>query len=107
MWKWKIQQKINLFLWLVVNNKILTWNNLQLRGWKGPGRCQLCKKDCEDSAHLFILCPFTKLIWLKIKNIKKFTQVWRGIHLNECLSNWTTNKNASPSLATYIFGTHG
>jgi hypothetical protein len=75
MWKWNIQQKIKLFLWLAVNNKILTWNNLQLRGWKGPGHCQLCKKDSEDSAHLFIHCPFTKLIWLKIKNIKKITQI--------------------------------
>jgi hypothetical protein len=53
--------------------------------------------------HLFILCPFTKLIWQKIKNIKKFTQVWRGIDLNECLSNWTADKNASPNLVVYIY----
>ena len=33
LWKWNIQQKIKLFLWLAVENKILTWNNLQLRGW--------------------------------------------------------------------------
>jgi hypothetical protein len=65
LWKWNIQQKIKLFLWLAVKNKILTWNNLQLRGWKGPGRCHLCKRDSEDNAHLFIHCPFTKLIWVK------------------------------------------
>jgi hypothetical protein len=33
LWKWHIQQKIKLFLWLAVENKILTWINLQLRGW--------------------------------------------------------------------------
>jgi hypothetical protein len=33
LWKWNIHQKIKLFLWLAVENKILTWNNLQLRGW--------------------------------------------------------------------------
>jgi hypothetical protein len=47
MWKWNIQEKVKLFLWLAVNNKILTWNILQRRGWNGPGRCSLCKMDVK------------------------------------------------------------
>jgi hypothetical protein len=36
-WSWDCPQKIKLFSWLVAENKILTWKNLQKRGWTGPG----------------------------------------------------------------------
>jgi ribonuclease HI len=102
LWKWDIQQKIKLFMWLAVENKILTWNNLQHRGWIGPGRCQLCKGDIEDTSHLFIHCPFTKLIWKKIKTIKKYKHEWKGNNLVECLTNWTVDKTVPSYLAALI-----
>jgi hypothetical protein len=45
IWKWKIQLKIKLFIWLAAKGKILTWDTLQTRGWEGPGRCYLCKQE--------------------------------------------------------------
>jgi hypothetical protein len=42
LWKWNIQLKIKLFLWLAMEWKILTWDLLQRRGWVGPRKCPLC-----------------------------------------------------------------
>lgn len=33
MWKWDLSQKIKLFIWLSVENRILTWDILQRKGW--------------------------------------------------------------------------
>jgi hypothetical protein len=35
LWTWDFALKIKLFIWLSVENKILTWDNLQCKGWKG------------------------------------------------------------------------
>jgi hypothetical protein len=43
LWKRKVQLKIILFFWLAVENRLLTWDNLQSKGWIGPGYCLLCK----------------------------------------------------------------
>ena len=80
----------------------MTWNNLQLRGWMGPDRCQLCKGYIEDIDQLFIHCPFTKHIWLKIKSIKKYNQDWSGNDLDACLTNWTMDKTVPSYLDAHI-----
>jgi hypothetical protein len=36
LWSWLCTLKIKLFTWLVVENKILTWDILQRRGFRGP-----------------------------------------------------------------------
>ena len=55
--------KAEITLWLTLNNKLLTWDNLQKRGWIGPSRCALCHSDEETSSHLFNLCSYAKSIW--------------------------------------------
>lgn len=57
IWMKKCLLKMRIFMWLVVKNAILTWNNLQKRGWKGPNRCALCKSTYEDGNHLLLTCP--------------------------------------------------
>jgi hypothetical protein len=39
IWKGKIPPKINIFLWLMENNPILTKDNLIKRGWVGDPKC--------------------------------------------------------------------
>jgi hypothetical protein len=52
MWKWKIQLKIKLFIWLAVEGKILTWDIIHARGREGPRICYLGKHDSEIIDHL-------------------------------------------------------
>jgi hypothetical protein len=43
IWKWKLQLKIKIFIWLEASNRILTWAVLKKKGWEGPDICSLCR----------------------------------------------------------------
>jgi hypothetical protein len=58
LWSWDCPLKLKLFTWLVKENKILSWENLQRRGFEGPSYCPLCKKDSETVFHLFVRMSF-------------------------------------------------
>jgi hypothetical protein len=56
LWKVKAPPKSILFMWLILNNRVLTWEMLQKRNKIGPGRCSLCKENEETTTHLFLSC---------------------------------------------------
>jgi len=58
--------KLKCFTWLVVRNRILTWDNLVKRGSMGPSICYLYKSDFEDGLHLFLNCPFIHTVWKEL-----------------------------------------
>lgn len=53
-WIKGIIPKINIYFWTMLQNKILTLDNLQKRGVYLVNRCCLCKMDLEDTNHLFL-----------------------------------------------------
>ena len=63
LWKFEGPLKDKLTLWLNLNNKLLTWDNLQKRGWIGPNRCALCHSDEENVSHLFNFCSYAESMW--------------------------------------------
>jgi hypothetical protein len=49
-------------MWFLYNKVILTKDNLAKRGWNGRTKCISCGvKETVD--HLFISCPFARLVW--------------------------------------------
>jgi len=62
-WRWDIPLKLKKFMWLVVHNTILTWDNIHKRGFEDLGSCSLCKEDLEDLENLFLTCPFAISVW--------------------------------------------
>ena len=48
-WKCFFQLKVCMFGWLLLHNRILTWDNLRRKGWFGPGFCVLCEMEEENS----------------------------------------------------------
>jgi hypothetical protein len=66
LWKSKLPQKIKIFFWLVVRNKILTKDNLKKRNWNGFLECRFCGVD-ESIDHLFFHCPIAKYMWRVIQ----------------------------------------
>lgn len=40
IWKWNLPAKLKTLLWVVLKNKILTWDNLQKMGFHGPNFCK-------------------------------------------------------------------
>jgi hypothetical protein len=101
-WNWDLQLKVKLFLWLTANDKILTWSNLQRRGWEGPSRFYLCNYDCETTNHIFVHCSFTKQGWNIIKSLKFTSQNWRGRNLLDSLTKWMEFRFVYPNLAPLI-----
>jgi len=70
--------KVQLFLWLVVQDNVTTrdflfWHDyLTLQ----ESRCAFCNKSLESSSHLFIHCHFTWNIWMKLLFNQGFCSVF-------------------------------
>ena len=63
--------KIILFGWLVLKNKVLTWDNIKKRTWLGLGRCVLCGAFEENINHLFTSCDFFHYVWVVVSHSLK------------------------------------
>ena len=55
LWEVVALLKSMLFLWLVLNQKVSTYECLQRRGKSGPSMCPLCRIHEETIEHLFFL----------------------------------------------------
>lgn len=70
VWTKFAPQKVNAFVWRVVNNRIASLPNLKRRGIlhsDADVNCRLCHAQVEESLeHLFIFCDFAKDVWCKL-----------------------------------------
>jgi ribonuclease HI len=63
LWNFPSIPKVDLFVWTLIHNSILTFDNLKRKGWEGPSRCPLCSQAEETIAHLLFICEFSKEVW--------------------------------------------
>jgi hypothetical protein len=52
-------------MWFLSNKVLFTKDNLVKRKWTGCQKCCFCNKN-ETVDHLFLHCPFAKIIWRMI-----------------------------------------
>lgn len=71
IWNAKIPLKVRIFLWLAKQNRILTRDNLNKRGWTGPLNCVFCQ-EYESVDHLFTSCSVANQIWQLISHFNGF-----------------------------------
>jgi ribonuclease HI len=102
LWNWLLPLKIKLFMWLLFEQKILTWENLYKRGILGPSRCVLCGTQEENLKHLFVDCIFTKNIWATILLELKIDSVWEGEQVDVCCENWIKKKENCKEVPGFI-----
>ena len=84
--------KINIFYWILLQNKILTLDNLQKRDINVVNRCSLCKEGFEDKDHLFLNCTYSQQVWSSILNYWNIS--W--FHQNNadlCFKSWICPSN--------------
>ena len=55
--------KVDIFIWTLLHNNILTSDNLKRKGWEGPSRCPLCNQAEETTEQLLFICDFSKEVW--------------------------------------------
>ena len=92
LWKSKGPLKAKITLWLTLNNKLLTWDNLQKRGWIGPNRCALCYSDEEIVSHLFNFCSYAEFVWKEACTELKY-QGTSGISLEHKPKAWQKERS--------------
>jgi hypothetical protein len=93
VWKLKISPRIQVFLWLFSQNKIMTRDNLRTRGMVKPLECEMCK-ELETVKHLMFDCIVARQLWTivekvfdcKIDNFESITSKWlcnkKFLHFN-------------------------
>jgi len=63
VWKLKIPKYVAFFLWTAAHGRILTLDNLMLRGRPLATWCCMCCCDGESVDHLLLHCPVTHSLW--------------------------------------------
>ena len=68
--------KAKMFLMVVLEICLLTWDNIQCRSWMGPNICLLCQFAGESINHLFVYCSFCQNPWKDVYEILILSHVW-------------------------------
>jgi len=97
VWQPFLWPKVSFFLWLTVQNRILTWDNLLKKGFTGPSRCTLCQKSEETMEHLLNSCHYSQQIWDWGAQAMRRSQRNRG-SIKDTLVNWDTISFHNPIL---------
>jgi len=66
VWKVLVPERVRVFLWLVVNQVIMTDSERKRRHLCESDICQVCKGGVETSLHVLRDCPAMTGIWLRI-----------------------------------------
>ena len=87
LWKAKAEPKCRYFAWLVLHGKILTAENLAIRGWPNDPICKLCRICPETVQHLLLDCSFASQVRERV-----FAEigVWGTLPppLNRSINDW-------------------
>jgi hypothetical protein len=94
--------KTKTIFWLVTEYRVLTWENLQIRGHVGPDICQICKNSGESVNHLFVHCSFTSRVWDNLNMMYPYTIGWHGSTVLDCMNCWYAQNHLAPTLPVYI-----
>ena len=89
IWKLKIPLKIKIFLWFLQRGVVLTKDNLAKKIWKGSKKYCGCNSN-ETIKHLFLDCPYTRMIW---RVIFFATGLSQPISIRHMFGSWLSNQN--------------
>jgi len=97
IWQSRLWPKVSTFLWLLSKRRILTWDNLQKRGFIGPSRCPNCTLHSETILHLMETCSLAIQLWEKVDQCNKRARVRQG-DIPNTLRTWPKHPYHSPIL---------
>lgn len=77
-WKAPVQQRVKIFLWLALHDKLLcNANRLKRRLTEDPG-CQRCNHNEETLLHLLRDCPTSRHIWQSVGGSANYPSFFTG-----------------------------
>lgn len=78
-WHVPVPLKIQIFMWLLFRNKILTKDVLSQKKWQGDMHCLFCNCAIESTLHLFLKCPYIAQIWFWMGQFQNFYGDWTSL----------------------------
>ena len=66
IWKAEAEGKHKFFAWLLIQSRILTADNLTVRGCPCSSVCVMCDQESETSSHLILHCSFARQVWQQV-----------------------------------------
>ncbi|KAJ4790934.1 RNA-directed DNA polymerase (reverse transcriptase)-related family protein [Rhynchospora pubera] len=93
LWKLKAPPRVKIFLWLLLQDMLLTQQNLLIRNWLANEGCPCClARPLESAIHLFLHCPFAIAIWNRVRSLYNL----QALIFNEDLpAFWLQNRPAT------------
>ena len=91
LWTKALPIEISYFIWLSLQNRILTWENLQKKGFHGFAICVLCFSEEETVEHLFINCKIWRMVTDHVCDILNLAAFSPSVSLGEMIRGWIEN----------------
>lgn len=100
VWKIHIPPRIHIFVWLLVNNKLLTRYNLSKQRHVDDMSCLLCSEN-KAINYLVLECVVAKAIWNYISDILG-VEVSRSF---DSIAKWWINEKKNSLISIFSFAT--
>ncbi|CAN1829647.1 Putative ribonuclease H protein At1g65750 [Linum perenne] len=78
VWSWRGPNRIRCFLWLAIQEKLLTNSSRVRRNLTGDATCAFCQDPDESAAHVLRDCRFAAEAWRKLGSFDVSSDAWRG-----------------------------
>ncbi|CAN1821441.1 Putative ribonuclease H protein At1g65750, partial [Linum perenne] len=78
IWSWSGPNQIRCFLWLAIQEKLLTNCSRVRRKMASDAFCDLCQHPEESVAHVLRDCSFAAESWVKLSSFDVSSGQWRG-----------------------------
>uniref|UniRef100_A0ACD5W3K6 Uncharacterized protein n=1 Tax=Avena sativa TaxID=4498 RepID=A0ACD5W3K6_AVESA len=66
VWEAWAPAKCKMFAWLLLQNRLWCVDRLMMREWPNCYFCPMCLRHLETAKHMFLDCPFARLLWAAI-----------------------------------------
>ncbi|CAN1178076.1 Putative ribonuclease H protein At1g65750 [Linum perenne] len=70
VWRWKGPNRTRHFLWLAIQQKLLTNDERRRRNMTSNANCEFCRHPTESVQHVLRDCVFAKEVWLRVRAVK-------------------------------------
>lgn len=78
VWKAPVQQRVRVFLWLLMHDRVLCNVNRMKRYLTDDPRCQRCNGQEETLLHLLRDCPAARSIWSAVGGTARYNSFFQG-----------------------------
>ena len=106
IWRVKVPRRVSFFVWSVTWNKILTGDNLRLRGFNFGDWCIMCCHCGEMVDHVLLYCEMAHRLWSFVFTTFGFSWVIPRLVLDLLFGWWNWLGEAFVSYLEFSFVVH-